>query len=416
MQGCRADVRLRPYAAMDVVIVWDNATTSTGGGGSGAEWNEQALRYTLRSIEQHQLWDRARRVHLLVPHAQPSFLMSSPTHAKLQVVPYSRLLGEEHNWQQQLAATSGGGDLGRVRSAAAAVQLRLHRIPQLAPWFLVVPVIDGLSHLPVLRRDWSDRSVFTTRIVANLELPLQQARQPQAPLMEAFGASRSAFLSAAASYDALIAAQVARGETWVDKGGRSAVVAVLPSSPFLVRKCLLDELAGWVMPGALNGTGPGSGLAPPNGSSEVFSLRGLSLNYALQRGQARLPSERFKKRLVCGAPELAHLMEMKRRQAAVAEKKRQKRAGKRRGKRPSSVVGAQSATTTPSAAVAQLQQQLSGWRGAAPSSWLLHDLPGLIRLPASTLRLIVLLLCIHCPPRYNRTPRYNRAQTLPVDL
>ena len=109
-----------------------------------------------------------------------------------------------------------------------------------------------------MRRLWKDRSVFTTRIIANLDLPVAAARAPTRQRVEEYGVSTEFFLVAARSYDALSTALSAREEY---TARADAYVSGSPVAPFLVRKCLLKELAWHVLPDVFNGTGRGSGLS-----------------------------------------------------------------------------------------------------------------------------------------------------------
>jgi hypothetical protein len=161
--------------------------------------------------------------------------------------------------------------------------------------------------------------VFTTRIVANLDLPLEWARAPTEHHSTKFGLSPEAFAVAAQSYDRLLAVGAAYGGPTTERRSRGSVfVAGSIGSPFLVRKCLLAELAGQIMPSVFNhpsttnhtlqvpsrttdsedNTDAASPLdamktEPPGAElpSTVpsLSLKTISLNYAIQRGQARLP-------------------------------------------------------------------------------------------------------------------------------
>ena len=47
----------------------------------------------------------------------------------------------------------------------------------------MLPVARGFEHLPVLTRDWSDRTVFTTRIIAGLDLPYPWVREKTAAFL-----------------------------------------------------------------------------------------------------------------------------------------------------------------------------------------------------------------------------------------
>ena len=52
------------------------------------------------------------------------------------------------------------------------------------------------------------------------------------------------------------------------------------------------------------GTGKGSVSSPdPHDDAAALSLRTISLNYAIQRGQARIPSPRMRQKAICGPAE-----------------------------------------------------------------------------------------------------------------
>jgi hypothetical protein len=67
-----------------------------------------------------------------------------------------------------------------------------------------------LKRIPqVLNRAWSDRAFFTTRIIANLDLPYSLAAAPTPQDLTQYGVSLKDFHDAAASLDALITTGVA---------------------------------------------------------------------------------------------------------------------------------------------------------------------------------------------------------------
>ena len=173
--------------------------------------------------------------------------------------------------------------------------------------------------MPVLRRDWTDRVVFTTRIIANLDLPYKWATDATADRLAEFSQSAEDFHASAASFDKLMATGVpgAPRRKKQDPLHRGVFVEGAPT-PFLLRKCLLDELAGPVLG---NASGRAADRQPQSELEPALSLKTIAHNYALQRGHARLPTAQQGRRLSCGGHDLAAISERRKREALRKERK-----------------------------------------------------------------------------------------------
>ena len=85
--GCGSGGRLRSWDTLDVVIMWENTTHEH------QKMSDQALRYTLRSMEMHKLAARARKIHIVAQggaNSLPPYLRRN--NSKLSIVPHSALL------------------------------------------------------------------------------------------------------------------------------------------------------------------------------------------------------------------------------------------------------------------------------------------------------------------------------------
>jgi hypothetical protein len=130
---------------------------------------DEGLRYTLRSFDKYGLTLRLRTVHILCrtdgEHRPPAFLKPASAFQgtgkspKLVVTPFAKL--------------EAPGQLP-VDSVQAALAV-LHRLDDaveggLADWFVVLPAVSGPWHVPVLKRQFSERSYFTTKLLAPLDV------------------------------------------------------------------------------------------------------------------------------------------------------------------------------------------------------------------------------------------------------